>query len=71
MPRYEPYTDHVEAEPRPAWVVDAGNQLDHLTDALDDLGVGARVMPAGEFAVVTPNGPSGPWTCPRRPADPT
>ena len=71
MPRYQPYTDHVRASPRPAWVVDAGNQLDHLTDALDDLGVGARVIPAGEFAVVIPDRPVGPMDVPEEARRPT
>ena len=64
MPRYQRYSDHVSASPRPAWVVDAGNQLDHLTDALDELGVGARVIPAGEFAVVIPDRPVDPTEVP-------
>jgi hypothetical protein len=71
IPRYEPYADHVRASPRPAWVVDAGSQLDHLEVALAGLGVGYRVVPAGEVAVVVPERPVGPMEVPEEARRPT
>jgi hypothetical protein len=71
IPRYEPFAAHVRASPRSAWVVDADSQLDHLTDALDDLGVAARVIPAGEVAVVIPDRPVGPMEVPEEARRPT
>ncbi len=64
VPRYEPYSAFVRASPRSAWVVDAGTQLDTLTDALGSLDVGARVIGAGELAVVIPDRPVDPMEVP-------
>ena len=46
------YGAAVEASPEVAWVVSQGDQRQALVEALDRLGVGYRVVDAGEFAVV-------------------
>lgn len=71
IPRYPPYSEHVRGSARSAWVVMQGDQLDQLLRALDGLGVGAEVHPAGELAVVVPDRPVDPLEVPedaRRPA---
>jgi hypothetical protein len=50
--RYRPYHDRVRAASRSAWVVEQGTQLGALTGALDAQGIGYRVIPAGDVAVV-------------------
>jgi hypothetical protein len=70
IPRYPPYFDVVGASSRSAWVVDSGHQLELFEQALDDLGVGYRVVPADEWSIVVPERHVAPWDVPedaRRP----
>ena len=51
--RYPPYDDAVRQADQAAWVIDPGSSQEQaLRDRLDELGVGYRVVPAGEFSVV-------------------
>jgi hypothetical protein len=51
--RYPPYDDRVRQADRAAWFVTAGSgQEDAMRLRLDELGVGYRVVPAGDLSVV-------------------
>ncbi len=54
------YRAAVEASPEVAWVVSQGDQRAALVAALDGLGVGHRVVDAGELAVVFTDRPVSP-----------
>ena len=51
--RYPPYGDAVRNADQAAWIVTSGSSQEQaMRDRLDELGVGYRVVPAGEFSVV-------------------
>ncbi|MGZ4715660.1 MAG: glycosyltransferase family 39 protein [Acidimicrobiales bacterium] len=51
--RYLPYEDRVRHADRTAWIVASGSvQEQAMRQRLDDLGVGFRVVPAGDLSVV-------------------
>jgi hypothetical protein len=51
--RYPPYDDTVRNAERAAWIVATGSSQEQaMRDALDGLGVGYRVIPAGDLSVV-------------------
>ena len=51
--RYQPYEDRVRGADRAAWIVASGSgQEQAMRQRLDELGVGYRVIPAGDLSVV-------------------
>ena len=51
--RYQPYDDRVRGADRAAWIVASGSDQEQaMRQRLDELGVGYRVIPAGDLSVV-------------------
>jgi hypothetical protein len=53
--RYPAYSEQVAASERAAWLVDDADQQRALLTRFADLGVEARVVPAGELNVILPD----------------